>query len=254
MTEGPDSWFSRWGNCIVNNCPNDDDLWCEYASLTVRWDVKMTKADLMQLFTAQCDGTVGGPLTKQSVPYPLRDWMPKDTPKSTVLSSTTATSTPNRTAIDVISTGTAGPRPANSAGTTSDSKATILNDRSGSYSHSTATTTPVPAERYGSKPVLNVATIIGIAIGGTLLLAFVVGLVAFILRRRKRKQVSTPVAMPPGSREVYTKAELDGNMVTYYDTKCGEGAPANTSVVYAELDAGSPVKELAGYPVSSKKD
>ena len=243
MTEGPDSWFSRWGNCIVNNCPNDDDLWCEYASLTVRWDVKMTKADLMQLFTAQCDGTVGGPLTKQSVPYPLRDWMPKDTPKSTVLSSTTATSTANRTAIDVVSTGTAGPRPANSAGTTSDSKATILNDKSGSYSHSTATTTPVPAERYGSKPVLNVATIIGIAIGGTLLLAFVVGLVAFILRRRKRKQVSTPVAMPPGSREAYTKAELDGNMVAYYDTKCGEGAPANTSVVYAELDGGSHVKE-----------
>jgi hypothetical protein len=208
----------------------------------------------MLLFTAQCDGTVGGPLTKQSVSYPLRDWMPKDTPKSSVLSSTTATSTANRTAIDLVSTGTAGPRPANSEGTTSDSKATILDDKSDSPSHSTATVTPVPADRYRSKLVLNIATIIGIAIGGTVLLAFVVGLVAFILRRRKRKQVSTLVALPPGSREVYTKAELDGNMVAYCDTKCGEGAPANTSVVYAELDGGSPVKELAGYPVSSKKN
>jgi hypothetical protein len=208
----------------------------------------------MLLFTAQCDGTVGGPLTKQSVPYPLRDWMPKDTPKSSVLSSTTATSTANRTAIDLVSTGTAGPRPANSEGTTSDSKATILDDKSDSPSHSTATVTPVPADRYRSKLVLNIATIIGIAIGGTVLLAFVVGLVAFILRRRKRKQVSTLVALPPGSREVYTKSELDGNMVAYCDTKCGEGAPANTSVVYAELDGGSPVKELTGYPVSSKKN
>jgi hypothetical protein len=214
----------------------------------------MTKTDLMLLFTAQCYGTVGGPLTKQSVPYPLRDWMPKDTPKSSVLSSTTATSTANRTAIDLVSTGTAGPRPANSEGTTSDSKATILDDKSDSPSHSTATVTPVPADRYRSKLVLNIATIIGIAIGGTVLLAFVVGLVAFILRRRKRKQVSTLVALPPGSREVYTKSELDGNMVAYCDTKCGEGAPANTSVVYAELDGGSPVKELAGYPVSSKKN
>jgi hypothetical protein len=214
----------------------------------------MTKTDLMLLFTAQCDGTVGGPLTKQSVPYPLRDWMPKDTPKSSVLSSTTATSTANRTAIDLVSTGTAGPRPANSEGTTSDSKATILDDKSDSPSHSTATVTPVPADRYRSKLVLNIATIIGIAIGGTVLLAFVVGLVAFILRRRKRKQVSTLVALPPGSREVYTKSELDGNMVAYCDTKCGEGAPANTSVVYAELDGGSPVKELTGYPVSSKKN
>jgi hypothetical protein len=208
----------------------------------------------MLLFTAQCDGTVGGPLTKQSVPYPLRDWMPKDTPKSSVLSSTTATSTANRTAIDLVSTGTAGPRPANSEGTTSDSQATILDDQSDSSSHSTATVTSVPADRYRSKPVLNIATIIGIAIGGTVLLAFVVGLVAFILRRRKRKQVSTLVALPTGSREVYTKAELDGNMVAYYDTKCGEGAPANTPVVYAELDGGSPVKELPGYPVSSKKN
>ena len=207
----------------------------------------------MLLFTAQCDGTVGGPLTKQSVPYPLRDWMPKDTPKSSVLSSTTATSTANKTAIEVASTGMAGPRPANSEGITSDSKATILNDKSGLSLHSTATATPVPADRYGSKPVLNVATIIGISIGGTLLIVFVVGLVAFILRRRKRKQVSTPALMPPESREVYTKAELDGNMVAYYVTKGDEGAPANTSVVYAELDGGVPVKELAGYPVGSKK-
>jgi hypothetical protein len=215
--------------------------------------VELTIPGLMLLFSTQCDGTVGGPLNNNTVPTSLREYAPIDTPKSTVLSST-VTSTANRIATDVVSTGTADPIPANTAGTTSDSKATILNDKSGSSSRSTASTSPLPADHDGSKPGLNIATIIGIAIGGTLLLAFVVGLVAFILRRRKRKQVSTPVAMPPGSREVYTKAELDGNMVAYYDTKCGEDAPANTSVVYAELDGGSHVKELAGYHVSLKKD
>ena len=43
-------------------------------------------------------------------------------------------------------------------------------------------------------------------------------------------------------------------MGAYHDTKCGKGVPANISVVFADLDDGSPVKELAGYPMSPKKN
>jgi hypothetical protein len=212
----------------------------------------MTKVGFMLLFTAQCDGCIGGPLNNETVPYPLGIYTPKNTLKSAVLPSTTATSVASRSAAaDVVSTGTADSRPANAASIINDGNATILDDKSGHSSHNTATVTPLPADHDSSKPGLNIAAIVGIASGGTVLLTFVVVLVAFILRRRKRKQV--PTSTPPESREVHTKAELDGNMVAYYDTKCGEGAHIDTSV-HAELDGGSLVTELAGYFVSSTKN
>ena len=206
----------------------------------------------MLLFTAQCAGTVGGPLTNDTVPEPLRDWMPKNTFTSTTTPASTATLGASQFVATLTGVASAGITTAGitslSSDTISDSKATFLHDEASSASRATGTAFSAPTQE-DSKPALNVAAIIGIAVGGTVLLALIIGLVTFFLRRHKRKE-SAQLVLPPSyesadNKEGYEKPELDGQALGYQYAEVGVGAPT----VYAELDGGSsmsPVRELAG--------
>lgn len=85
-----------------------------------------------------------------------------------------------------------------------------------------------------------------------MLLALIVGLVACILRHRKRKQLPIAISSPSyeavDSKESYDKPELDGQVMVYQYSKVDAAAPAHPPVVYAELDGGdcrsNPVREL----------
>ncbi|KAJ8114501.1 hypothetical protein OPT61_g3637 [Boeremia exigua] len=217
--DGPDSWFGRWGQCVLNDCPDDGDI-----------------TNLMLLFTAQCEGTVGGPLNNDTVPYPLRDWAPKNTATGSTETPNTATLTSNEP------TASAG-----SATTTDESKATALDDVSLS-SDATSTATSAPSTQDDPKPALSKGAIIGIAVGGTFLLALIISLVAFLLRRRKRREPSPVIQLPtvqppPGyegvdKKDGYDKPELDGQVLAYQYSKSSAGAPTDAPTLYAELDGG----------------
>lgn len=98
-----------------------------------------------------------------------------------------------------------------------------------------------------SEPVFTTAAIAGIAVGGTLLLALVVGLTLLFLRRRKHSQVEpyqrsmSPPIYKHGFDKVATeKVELGGQPLEHQYSEGGLRAP----VKYAELDAGSPVSPV----------
>lgn len=201
--------------------------------------------DLMLLFISQCEGTKGGPLNNNTVPYPLRDWVPTNKPKSTSTPFSTSTSTSSPS---VISSTGKDPEhtllSADAITTASDSRVTRLNDPISSHIVSTPTTSPEAA--FKSEPALSIAAIAGIAVGCTVLLALLIGSIVLVLRRRKPKEIKEPDTCTP---EEYNKPELDGHMLTYHDTKSSGDAQMNASVVYAELDGGDhSVKELAGSP------
>ncbi|KAF3045801.1 hypothetical protein E8E11_008563 [Didymella keratinophila] len=110
-----------------------------------------------------------------------------------------------------------------------------------------------PISQEEPKPALSVAAIIGFSVGGAVLLALVVGLVAWILRRRKRNQfpraVSPPFYEVTDVKKGCDKPELDGQVMGYQYSKAEVDAPAQPPIVYAELDGGSrsvPVQELSG--------
>lgn len=199
--------------------------------------------DLLAKYTDACAGTVGGPLNNETVPPPLRDYASKVTHGSTAtLLSTTSESTATSTET--------GPQEVSKEASTS-----VPGELS---SASTASSEASASDE--SKSALNVAAIIGIAVGGAALLFLVIGLSIFYLRRRKRKGLgrkSPPAYEPVGAKDVYDKPELDGQAVTYRYSESEAPTPGGTSdelhVGYAELDGGSPVSparvpaELGGH-------
>ncbi|KAH6644431.1 hypothetical protein C7974DRAFT_20834 [Boeremia exigua] len=226
--DGPDSWFSRWGTCVLKDCSDDGDL-----------------TNLMMLFVAQCDGTVGGPLTNNTVPYPLRDWVPMTTATTSTAAGSSATSS-----IATVTEATLG----STSVTVSDSKATALDEDIASSSRATSTSSPASTTQGDPKPVMNVAAIIGVAVGGTVLLILSIGLVAFLLRRRRRGEPS-PSDAPPyynatdSQEKAHDKPELDGQAMAHEQPKIGAGesvvTPVHVPVEYAELDSGNPVRPVS---------
>jgi hypothetical protein len=222
-SDGPSGWFSRWGFCLSLNCPDDGDL--NY---------------LMETFVAQCEGEVGGPLTNETVPAPLKDWLPKTVtltgvaPAVTSTSSSTSDSALRSSTTSLISIATA----------TSDNTASVLDGQFSSSSRAASTASSAPATHDASQPSLSLAAIIGVAIGGALLLALIVGLICFLVRRRKRKEpkrsVSPPIYEPAAEKQMYDKPEPDGQAMEHPFSAIGVCAP----VLYAELDAGSPVSPV----------
>ena len=214
---------------------------------------KLTRVDLMTLYVSQCDGTVGGPINNDTVPYPLRDWAPK-APQYLSQSSKTSSAAIFTTGPSAVVTLT-GVAPATGSPTSStdNGEATVLDDATSTTSRATGAASRASTTQDGSKPVLSVAAIIGIAVGGAVLLALVVGLIAWILRRRKRKHYPRAVS-PPGYqatdvKEGYDKPELDSQVMGYQYSKAYVAAPTPAPVVYAELDGGgrgSTVGELPG--------
>lgn len=204
-------------------------------------------ADLMLLFMAQCEGTINGPMTNDTVTGTLGDWLPR-----TTFSSISSASMATLTGVAPIAIpGTSSPTSQTIA--TGDSRATVRDYDTASSSRTTSTASSASAPQDGSGPALNVETIVGIGVGGTVLLALVIGLVAFFMRRRKRKEptrsVSPPGYEPTDNKEGYQKPELDGHALQYQYSEAGTDAPIGSLMVYAELDGDSPVspvKELPG--------
>ena len=234
-TKGPDSWFNRWGKCIVSACPDDGDITSKSFLLHVLGKAGLTRADLMLLFMAQCEGTLGGPLTNDTVATPLNDWIPRTPMPTTSLGVATETAT---------ATGTTEVE--------SGSEATVLDDGALSTPRASSIASSTSASPDNTEPSLNVTAIIGIAIGGVALLALVVGVVTFILRRRRRKALpraeSPPVYKPTDSKDRYEKPELDGQALTYDCAEDDAGMHGAAPVVYAELDGGSPVSAVGELP------
>ncbi|KAF3011178.1 hypothetical protein E8E13_011564 [Curvularia kusanoi] len=219
-----------WAKCIVNGCPDDGDI-----------------TNLMLLFATQCQGTVGGPLTNDTVPLPLRDWAPTITPTPVMITSVITREGP-------AATPTVKPEV-----TSSNNKATFLNNESQSSAYSTTTITPLSMHHNKSESALKVSEIIGISIAILSLLALAVGLVTFILCRRRRKGTLTPdVTTYAAAAEIKEEggvSELEGTMLAYTGGKSGAYAAVSTPVVYTELDGANPVsppKELTGQPASLK--
>ncbi|KAL1602189.1 hypothetical protein SLS59_004876 [Nothophoma quercina] len=217
-TKGPDSWFNRWGRCIVSACPDDGDI-----------------TNLMLLFMAQCEGTLGSPLTNDTVATPLNDWIPRTPMPTTSLGIATETAT---------ATGTTEVE--------SGSDATVLDDGVLSTPRASSIASSTPASPDNTEPSLNVTAIIGIAIGGVALLALVVGVVTLILRHRRREALpraeSPPVYKPTDSKDRYEKPELDGQALTYDCAEDDAGMHGAAPVMYAELDGGSPVSVVGELP------
>lgn len=208
----------------------------------------------MTLYVSQCDGTVGGPINNETVPYPLRDWAPKAPQclslSSKVSSATIFTSNPSAvvTLTDVVHITTGS-----SSSSTNGNDATVLKNTVSTSSRATETAVPVSTSQDDSGSVWSVAAIIGVAVGGAVLLALVVSLVAWILRFRRRNQfpraVSPPMYQATDTKEDYDKPELDGQAMGYQYSKADVAAPAQATVVYAELDGGrrgSTIGELPG--------
>lgn len=187
----------------------------------------------MLLYIAQCEDTVGGPLNNDTVPYPLRDWVPKVTAKSSIVASKTATSSADTSTV------------------TSTPTSLSLHEPS-SFSSASAT-------QEDSKSILSIAAIVGIAVGGTAVLFLIIGSVAFFLQRRKHRRLSTTIPPPNyevnDSKEGYdvtSKPELDGQVLAYQPFTAGSSVIITTPVDYVELDgdgaAVSPVSPI-GEPV-----
>jgi hypothetical protein len=203
----------------------------------------------MTLYVSQCDSTVGGPINNDTVPYPLRDWAP-NAPKYSFQSSATPSSTATSQSVATL-TGVVPTMTSTTISSTGDGEATVLDDTTSTSSRASSTAATSPSTEGDAKPALSIAAIIGIAVGGAVLLALIVGLVACVLRRRKRKQL--PIAISPPSyeaadtKEAYNKPELDGQVMEYQYSKANAAAPAHSPVVYVELEGdgrSSPVKEL----------
>jgi hypothetical protein len=203
----------------------------------------------MTLYVSQCDSTVGGPINNDTVPYPLRDWAPK-APKYSFQSSATPSSTATSQSVATL-TGVVPTMTSTTISSTGDGEATVLDDTTSTSSRASSTAATSPSTEGDAKPALSIAAIIGIAVGGAVLLALIVGLVACVLRRRKRKQL--PIAISPPSyeaadtKEAYNKPELDGQVMEYQYSKADAAAPAHSPVVCVELEGdgrSSPVKEL----------
>lgn len=208
------------------------------------------RVDLMLLYVAQCDGTVGGPLNNDTVPYPLRDWAPKAPQylSQSTAASSTATSSESQSVATL--TGVVAPTTAANPGSTTvstqKSDATVLDDAISTSSRTSSTAASASETQDKSTPALSVAAMIGIAVGGTVLLALIVGLTAYILRRRRRREHAVPVS--PQSYEaaesegVYDKPELDGRVLVYQHSKAGVDVPVHPPVEYAELGGDGPVR------------
>lgn len=207
--------------------------------------------DLMTLYVSQCDGAVGGPINNVTVQYPLRDWAPK-APQYLSQSSTSASGTVTSQSVATL-TGVMSATTSNTTSRTGDSEATVLDVTASTTLQATGTVSPAPLLQEVPESTLSVAAIVGIAVGGAVLLALIVGLVACILRRRKREQPPTAVSPPSyetaDTQETYGKPELDGQVMAYQYSKTDAAAPVQRTNVYAELDGGarsSPVGELPG--------
>ncbi|KAF1354142.1 hypothetical protein EJ07DRAFT_158758 [Lizonia empirigonia] len=205
--EGPASWFSRWGFCVSIDCPDDGDI----------------------------TGTKGGPLTNESVPAPLNDYLPKTTLRSSTLSSSTASP-----AIQTVATLT-GIKTTDASSLESALLSTDMTaSTASSSSQSSSAASSVPAPSNDPKSGMSVAAIAGVAVGGAVLLAIFIGIAIFFIRRRKRRQssesTSPPAYEPAGSKQVYDKPELDGHALEYRYAEVDGSMP----VGYAELDAGGP--------------
>jgi len=211
--------------------------------------------DLITLYVSQCDGTVGGPINNETVPYPLNDWAPLAPQYLSQSSKTSSATSSNASPSVVTSTGVAPTTTGGSTSRTSEGEATVLNDATSMTSQATEAASPASTTRYGLKPVLSVAATIGIAVGGAVLLALVVGLVAWILRRRKRihfpRAVSPPSYQAADVKEGYDKPELDGQVMGYQYSKADAVAPAQSPVVFAELDGGGRSSLVRKLPVRS---
>ena len=241
----------------MGKCPDDGDIHGELPIMN-GWECGegLMISDLMGNFTEQCEGTVGGPLTKDTVPLPLRDWMPKDKVRGTATSVVTLSASA-ATLIRIISTETtmtgSTPVSAETTAPTMDSAVTVLDDKASSSS-SRATNSSAPTIGTDSTLPLNVAAIIGIAVGGTILLVLIVGLIAFFLRHRKRRELpraeSPPVYEPTDRKNGHEKPELDGQALGYQCSKVDASVHGSAPVVYVELDDMghvSLVGELAGH-------
>ncbi|XPS69056.1 hypothetical protein M3J09_001337 [Ascochyta lentis] len=206
----------------------------------------LTRIALMAIFTLQCEGTVGGPLTNDTVPLPLRDYAVKNTVKTTATPVVSRSSSQSvATLTGVPSTGTASAAveslSLDTTATTNDNVATVLGDGGSSTMHTADTASSSSSTSQSDTPVLSTATIAGIAVGGTVLLALIVCVVFFFLRRHKRKKsansISPPAYEPTDEKHEYVKPELDGQALEHHYSDLDVAAP----VEYAELDTGSPV-------------
>ncbi|KAJ4367966.1 hypothetical protein N0V86_009807 [Didymella sp. IMI 355093] len=209
--------------------------------------MRLISADLMVLYVAQCDGTVGGPLNNDTVPYPLRDWAPK-APQHLSQSPAASSSATTKSEIKSVETLTGiasltTKAPESTTISANGSEATVFDHTTSASSQATGTMSLAPTIQGKSRTALNVAAIVGVAIGGAVLLALIVGLVAWILRHRRRNKlpiaVSPPNYEPADSKEGYDKPELDGQTVCLAtDTSVLDGVCADNIKGMCELDGG----------------
>ncbi|KAJ4339280.1 hypothetical protein N0V95_007833 [Ascochyta clinopodiicola] len=196
----------------------------------------------MAIYTLLCEGTAGGPLNNDTVPLPLRDYAVKNTLKATATPSVSRPGSQSfATSTGTVSAGTGtlgfGSLSSDTAATASGSAATILDDKASSASRAANTASSSNTTSEVDQPVLSTAAIAGIAVGGTVLLALLIGAAFFILRRHKRnksaKMALPPVYEPVDEKLAYGKPELDGQVLQHQYSEMGTGAPME----YAELDA-----------------
>lgn len=149
-------------------------------------------------------------------------------------------------------TGVAPTTIGSSANETEHNEAIVLDDTTPAISRATGPVASTPGFQRDPKPILSVAAISGAAVGGAVLLTLIVGLVAWILRRHKRniipRAVSRPSYQAADTKESYYKPELDSHVLAYQYSKAEVAAPAQSPVVYVELDGSgrsSHVRELS---------
>lgn len=194
----------------------------------------------MLLFMSQCEGTINGPMTNDTATGTLGDWLPKATSYTPTTSRIVATLTGVPTSAITESSSSSSQMI-----TSSDKRDTVLSSQSPSSSQTISAESAAPKTQ-DSKPVLNVAAIIGVAVGGAVLLALVTGLIAFFLRRRKRDQPTESIPQLSNydnndNKERYDKPELDGQELQYRCSEIDTVGPISSPVVYAELDGNSPM-------------
>lgn len=112
-----------------------------------------------------------------------------------------------------------------------------------STSQETSPASSAPTTDRPDKPALSTAATAGIAVGGTVLLALVVGAAFFFMHRRKQNKSTKPSSPPiyEPTKAAYDKPELDGQALGHHYSELDVGTP----VEYAELDAGTPAQSPA---------
>ena len=144
-----------------------------------------------------------------------------------------------------IRAGDSGVLPSSSLVAADASGVPLLSASSASPQYKTVyvTRTAEPNSNAGS-PALQPGAIAGIAVGGVVFLALVVGLVYCILRKRRRKVIeSADVPRSSGSQTTFVAEKDDANVSELYGSQRRPVYEASSKVVY-EMEA--PLPELEG--------